>query len=292
VTGTATSRVAEPAPAEGAERGRVELLRLPLVGHEAVARETWLLWFEAPALASAIRPGEFLMAGVHPTTARAFLKRPFSVCDAVDGRIALLLRTYGPGTAEMARRRIGDEFELLGPLGRGFRTEGVARRAVMVAGGVGLAPFYLLARRLKRLPHPPETLLVYGERERSALARGVEAFPFFDRVILCTDDGSAGEHGNVVESFRRLAGDGELAGARLCACGPRRMLEALEVERERFETPAEYSLEERMGCGFGICQGCAVPANPAASERAYHLLCKTGPVMNPELLLWPHQTLP
>jgi dihydroorotate dehydrogenase electron transfer subunit len=271
---------------------RVRLLRAPLAGREEVGERTWVLWFEAPEIAAAVQPGEFLMLGFHPPTALAFLKRPFSVCDAVEGRISLLVRAYGPGTALMAQARIGDEFELLGLFGRGFRLEDPAPRVVMVAGGVGLAPFYLLARRLKALPRPPQTLLVYGERTGAALTRELERFPHFDRVLLYTDDGSAGETGNVVDGLRRLAAAGELAGVRLCGCGPRRMLEALEVERERLEIPGEYSLEERMGCGFGICQGCAVPANPARSKRSYHLLCKAGPVMNPELLLWPHQTLP
>ena len=276
--------------AAGARRVRSE--RVPLVGREEVGAQTWMLWFEIPELAASIQPGEFLMIGVHPPTALAFLKRPFSVCDAVDGRISFMVRTYGQGTAQMARLSIGDEFELLGPFGRGFRLEPEGARVVMIAGGVGLAPFYLLARKLKALPRPPETVLVYGERTSAALTRSISSFPFFDRVVLHTDDGSAGEPGSVLEGFRRLAEAGELAGARLYACGPRRMLEALEVEREPLEIPAEYSLEERMGCGFGICQGCAVPANPAFSEHAYHLLCKMGPVMNPELLLWPHQTLP
>ena len=286
----ARSTPSRPAQAPAPAARRVELVRAPLVGREEVALDTWILHFELPELARSIQPGEFLMVGLRP--ASAFLKRPFSVCDAADGRILLLLRVYGEGTAEMARRRIGDEFDLVGPLGRGFTLAAPSRRAVMVAGGIGLAPFYLLARRLKELPEPPETVLVYGERTRAALTRGVEAFPRFDRLVTFTDDGSSGCHGNVVEGFRRLAAAGDLAGARLYACGPRPMLEALEVERERLGVPGEYSLEERMGCGFGICQGCAVPAHPAFSERAYHLLCKEGPVMNPELLLWPHQSLP
>lgn len=278
--------------APAAARPRVQLLRVPLVGREPVGRETWFLHFELPELAEAIEPGQFLMVAVHPPTSRAFLKRPFSVGDAAHGRLSLLLRVYGEGTADMASRRIGDEFELLGPFGRGFGLEVSARQVIMVAGGIGLAPFYLLARRLKELSEPPETVLVYGERTHAFLTCGVERFPHFDRVVTYTDDGSAGLRGNVVEGFRRLAAEGAPAGARLCACGPRAMLEALEVERERLGMPGEYSLEERMGCGFGICQGCAVPANPALFEHAYHLLCKAGPVMNPEFMLWPHQNLP
>jgi dihydroorotate dehydrogenase electron transfer subunit len=280
------------APSTPGTSRRIRLERAALTGREEVGAQTWILWFEMPELAESILPGEFLMIGVHPPTAIAFLKRPFSICDVVDGRVSFMVRAYGPGTALMAGLSLGDEFELLGPLGRGFRPEPSERRVVMVAGGVGLAPFYLLARRLKGLPRPPETVLVYGERTRTALTRGVTDLPFFDRVLLYTDDGSAGEAGSVLKGFVRLVEAGELDGARLYACGPRRMLEALEVEREPREIAAEYSLEERMGCGFGICQGCAVPANPAFSERAYHLLCKLGPVMNPELLLWPHQTLP
>lgn len=275
-------------------RAAVSLVHAPLAGREEVGRDTWILSFEVPELARSIRPGEFLMVGVGPSSARAFLKRPFSVADAHEGRIALLFRVYGEGTAEMASRRIGDDFELLGPFGHGFDLTAAARarRVVMVAGGIGLAPFYLLARRLRGFPDPPETLLVYGERARAAVTRGLAAFPYFTGLEIWTDDGTRGSRGNVVQAFRRLAEAGDLEGGRLCACGPRPMLEALEVERERLGVPGEYSLEERMGCGFGVCQGCALPANPAMTERAYVLLCKAGPVMNPELLLWPHQSLP
>lgn len=280
----------ETVPPAAAE-APVELAIAPLVGREEVGHQTWLLHFELPQLARSIQPGRFLMVGVHPPSARAFLKRPFSVCDAVENQISLLLRVYGEGTAEMARRRVGDEFELLGPFGKGFRLASPAARVVMVAGGIGLAPFYILARRLKQLPLPPETVLVYGERTATSLTRGVEEFVHFDRVVTYTDDGSAGRRGNVVEGFRHLAQQDGLAGARLCACGPGPMLEALELERRRLGMPGEYSLEERMGCGFGICQGCAVRAAPASGERAYHLLCKAGPVMDPDLLLWRHQAV-
>ena len=271
---------------------RIELLRVPLVGRDAVGRASCLLHFDVPELAARIRAGQFLMVGLHPPVATSFLKRPFSVADASRGRLTLLLRAFGVGTAEMARRSIGDEFELLGPFGTGFTLEGPARRVVMVAGGIGLAPFYILARQLKALARPPETWLVYGERTRDALTAGVEEFPHFDRVWLYTEEESAERRGNAVDGFRELAAAGELAAARLCACGPHAMLEALEVERERLAIPAEYSMEERMGCGFGICQGCVVAANPACSGRAYHLLCKAGPVMDPRRVLWPHQALP
>jgi dihydroorotate dehydrogenase electron transfer subunit len=278
---------------EAAAAGPIRLDRPPLAGREPVGRATWLLHFEAPALAAGIEPGQFLMVGVHPPTACAYLKRPFSVADVQGGRLTLLLRAYGRGTLEMAERRIGDRFELLGPFGTAFRLASPARRAVLVAGGIGLAPFYLLARRLKSLPHPPETVLVYGERTTAAVTRGVESFPFFDRVEIVTEDGSGEGSGNVVDAFRRLAREGLLAGARLCACGPRAMLEALEVERERLGVPAEYSLEERMACGYGICQGCAVPASRARrAGGAYRLLCLDGPVMDPAALAWPHQALP
>jgi dihydroorotate dehydrogenase electron transfer subunit len=270
----------------------MRLDRLPLAGREPVGRSTWLLHFEAPGLAAGIEPGQFLMVSVHPPTACAYLKRPFSVADVEGARLTLLLREYGRGTTEMAERRIGDEFELLGPFGTAFRLSSPAPRAVLVAGGIGLAPFYLLARRLKALPDPPQVVLVYGERTRAALTRGVESFPFFDRVETVTEDDSGESAGNAVEAFRRLARDGLMAGARLCACGPRAMLEALEVERERLGVPAEYSLEERMACGFGICQGCAIPAARARGDGAYRLLCLDGAVMDPAALAWPHQALP
>ncbi len=270
--------------------GGVSLTHAALAGRERVGLDSWFLHFDVPELASRILPGQFLMVGMRPPA--TFLKRPFSVADAADGRITLLLRSYGEGTLEMSRRRIGDPFELLGPFGRGFRLDAPAARAVMIAGGIGLAPFYILARRLKELPTPPQVWLVYGERSREAVTAGVERVLHFDRVLTYTEDGSAGERGNAVDGFRRLAAAGELTGARLYACGPHRMLEALEVERERLGTPAEYSMEERMGCGFGICQGCAVPANPAHSAQAYHLLCKAGPVMDPTRVLWSHPALP
>lgn len=177
---------------------------------------------------------------------------------------------------------VGTPLRVVGPLGRPFARP---PRAVhrMVAGGIGLAPFYYLARRL-RMERPESRIeLFYGERTAAAhVPFGVDAARLFDRIERFTDDGTRGLRGTVVDGLREALDDRDVAWY---GCGPHPMLRALAAALEgRGIGGAQFSLEERMACGFGVCQACVVPIREPPPR--YRLLCVDGPVMDPREVAW------
>lgn len=254
---------------------------LPLAGIREVAAETFWLRFPRPA-GAACDPGQFFMISPALPSGVVFLGRPFSIGDVRDGEWRFLLRVLGRGTAWLRGLPEGTPLRLVGPLGRSFRPtdRGLHR---MVAGGIGLAPFFYLARRLRQERPGDRIELWYGERTAAAHAElDADEAALFDRIERCTDDGTRGDRGDVVGAVAERLGEGDAAWY---ACGPHPMLRALAA---RLETggvsDAQFSLEERMACGFGVCQACVVPS--LRRPPTYRLLCLDGPVMDPLEVAW------
>ncbi len=274
---------------------------LPLEGIDDVAEATSWLRFPAPdgpAGGPALEPGHFFMLSPAVATSAVFLGRPFSIGDARDGAWHFLLRVAGRGTRWLRSLDPGTPVRVVGPLGRPFVRP---RRAVhrFVAGGVGLAPFFHLARTLRAEQPGARVELLYGERSAPshvAFRDGEEAL--FDSVERFTDDASLGTPGTVVDGAARLlegggAGrasmetshDGGEGGVAWYGCGPHPMLRAFAALLEaRGVEGAQISMEERMGCGFGVCQACVV-TNRRRPPR-YRLLCVDGPVVDPAEVAW------
>jgi dihydroorotate dehydrogenase electron transfer subunit len=259
---------------------------LPLVEVEDVAAGTYWLRFEVPAGLDC-EPGHFFMlsapsAGGAATFGAPFLGRPLSIGDVAGGRLHFLVRALGKATAWFRRLPPGTPLRLVGPLGRPFA---LSDRPIhrMVAGGIGLAPFFYLARRLRAARPGAQIELLYGERTADAHAPLEESGrDLFDVVARCTDDGSLGDQGTVVGLLDGRFEDGDAAWY---ACGPHPMLRALAARLEsRGIEGAQFSLEERMACGFGVCQACIVPRRD--SPPAYRLLCMEGPVVDPREVAW------
>lgn len=253
---------------------------LPLTGVREVAAETFWLRFPKPA-GAACEPGQFFMISPARPSGVVFLGRPFSIGDVREGEWRFLLRVLGRGTAWLRGLPEGAPLRLVGPLGRPFRTTDRSLHR-MVAGGIGLAPFFYLARRLRQERPGDRIELWYGERTAAAhVELDPDEIGLFDRVERCTDDGSRGERSDVVRTATRLIGE----EAAWYACGPQPMLRALA---SRLETGgvegAQFSLEERMACGFGVCQACVVPNR--LRPPAYRLLCLDGPVLDPLEVAW------
>ena len=248
----------------------------PVVRNREVAEATWWLEVDAPEIAAASRPGQFLMIGFGvENTGAPFIPRPFSVgWRSPEGVIGLLVRAFGAGTRRLGALDPGDDVLLLGPLGSAFRPE-PGRPSLCVAGGVGLAPFLFLAPEFRDRGH--EVRLLYGERT------GARVFdPDLIReltrgdVEVWTEDGEAGSRGLVVEGID-LSDDPILMG-----CGPTPMLQALARTAFEEEIPLQVSVEEHMGCGIGTCQGCVVPAAGGGWMKA----CTRGPVFEARELQW------
>ena len=225
----------------------------PLVERRQVAKDMWVLGFAAPDIAAAVKAGQFVNIRLQPGS---LLRRPFSVYRAVGDRIEVVLKTVGVGTAQMLAMRKGDVASCLGPLGRAFDLSGSARTVTLVSGGLGVAPMPLAARDARAAGM--RVTWVHGARTADELCTETGG----DEVILATDDGSAGFAGTVVAA----APDAEL----VLACGPNRMLAAIAQRWPH----AQVAVETYMGCGTGVCLGCAVPLMSGGYDRA----CTEGPV--------------
>lgn len=221
-------------------------------------------------------PGQFFMLR---TAARwpVLLPRPFSLYDrAPDGDWgSFLVKAIGAGTQALCSLRPGEEVVLTGPLGRPFPSEIVD--PVCVAGGVGLAPFLLLARQARA--NGRSLRLLFGGRNREALA-GLEDFTDLARVWTSTDDGSHGFHGMVTALLLDLLARGDVeAGATVFCCGPDPMMHAVADLCARRGMRCFLSLETYMACGYGVCNGCTVEVQ---GERfhgwPYSKTCIEGPV--------------
>jgi NAD(P)H-flavin reductase len=196
---------------------------------------------------------------------RPFLPRAFSVARFADGEAHFLLEDVGPGTQRLTEMEPGDALWALGPLGRGFDAPTDGRRALLVGGGVGIAPLAILQ---DTLAERATALLGFRDRARA------EGAALLSGARVATDDGSVGHHGLVTE----LLAD-ELARDPLAvvyACGPAPMLESVRALCERTSVPAQLALEAGMACGFGACFGCVVPRRGGGYLR----VCVDGPVID------------
>jgi dihydroorotate dehydrogenase electron transfer subunit len=231
-------------------------------------------WMElsAPDLATIALPGQFLMLrcseGVDPLT-----PRPFSIADVVDDRIALAYVVVGKGTSLMREMAPGRVVPLLGPLGRPFAYRTPAPRHVMIAGGIGSAPFPFLARALREVAPAAERILLLGGRTREHLY-GLDLFrELCTEVRTATDDGSDGHHGLVTDLLDSYLED---PANRLYACGPTPMFRTIDRLLDGRQNPCEISVEPIMACGFGACYGCVVPVRKG-DDYIYVKSCENGP---------------
>jgi dihydroorotate dehydrogenase electron transfer subunit len=234
-----------------------------------VAPDIFILSFHSPELSASVAAGQFVNILVR-TGIEPLLRRPFSVCRVEGEDCEILFHRVGKGTALLAETKIGDEVDLIGPLGKGFHLDDPAYdTAVLVGGGLGVAPLPIATTLLQRAGKKIVTLI--GARS-SALV--VDAHLTNTRVA--TDDGSRGFHGTVVDLAKNLLDEASLQRPRFFACGPTPMLRALSTLLQSRDVECEVSLEGQMACGIGICQGC--PVEMRGQERKYALMCKDGPV--------------
>jgi dihydroorotate dehydrogenase electron transfer subunit len=248
---------------------------------EEVTPGTWLLRLRSPRIAAAGKAGQFVhiqcSAGSDP-----LLRRPFSFCDIdrAAGTYDILFNVVGQGTAILAAAEAGQAFDVLGPLGHAF-TLPPSGRILMIAGGLGAAPFPLLARDARaaglKLRWLNGAYTAHQLLPLALLPEGVEAFQ-------CTDDGTAGEPGLVTALSERLLDQVNAVHA----CGPTPMLVALSRQWTRLAAGGrrlprfEVSLEAPMGCALGTCLGCVVPA----ASGGYDRVCVEGAVFDWEALDW------
>ncbi len=244
---------------------------------------------------------------------RPLLRRPYSPADAwrePDGawRISLIVRVVGPGTASLARRKVGDRLEVIGPIGNRFDIPAACRRLLLVAGGTGVAPMIFLARHLRRTrgADAPRMLAFFGAAARRVLcvdidetqdpacietpAECIRQFAEADvPALLSTDDGSIGLQGFVTDLTDAWIDhhQPEPAETLLCVVGPEPMMAAAVAMAAKWNLPVQVSLERKMGCGLGTCQSCVVPILTGDGDAwEYKLTCKDGPIFDGKQVVW------
>ncbi|HKH14629.1 MAG TPA: dihydroorotate dehydrogenase electron transfer subunit [Solirubrobacterales bacterium] len=231
------------------------------------------------------RAGQFYMLsaadGWGQRTGRPYLPRAFSVAEATASegglRLDFLVEDVGPGTERLAGLRSGEGLWVTGPLGRPFSHPselgpGIAG-AILVGGGIGLAPLAILRRQLAERSVPLRTLLGFRDREHSG---GVDELFACCEVRLASEDGHVGHRGYVTDLLAVLLEGDDARSAAVYACGPPAMLEAVRALCVERGVVAELAMEAPMACGFGACFGCAVPL----ADGGYMRLCTDGPVVS------------
>ena len=228
-----------------------------------VARGMCVISLRSPQIASLARAGQFVNLGLPGF----LLRRPFSVYRADGADIEVLLKPVGRGTELLASLGPGAQSQLsvLGPLGRGFEIGAGDGPVVLLSGGLGVAPMPLAAREARAAGR--EVVWVHGARTADELCGEWEG----DSVVWATDDGSRGVHGTALSAVPADAG-------LVLACGPNRMLAAVATRYP----DAQVAIETYMGCGTGVCLGCAVPLTAGGYDRA----CREGPVYRAGAVDW------
>lgn len=235
--------------------------------NDPVARDTFRLMLCADR-SVIVRSGQF----VDIALPGFYLRRPISVSDVLPDGLVLYYKVVGEGTRLMAGMQPGERLELLLPLGHGFSPEKCRKDALLVGGGLGAAPLYLLAKELLALGKGVTAVLGFNRADEICLADEFRALGV--GVHIATLDGSVGTRGFVTDAIAAA----RPVFDRFYTCGPLLMMKAL---CQGLDAPGEASLEERMGCGAGFCYGCSVQT--AGGPRR---VCADGPVFDKEEILW------
>lgn len=264
-------------------------IHAPVVENVRLARSTFRIRLQCPALAAAIRPGQFLMLRL-PSRNDPLLGRPFALYDTVLDRddqptgIDIVYLVIGKLTGLLSSLRTGDALSVWGPLGNGFRDLSRLDSVALVAGGIGQTPFLAYTRELLGARgyggRPPrrqvESVRLYYGVRTADLAAGVEDFRQSGaEVHLASDDGSLGHHGFVTDLVATHPHPQQIVG-----CGPEPMMHALAKLAASWNVPCDLSLETPMACGLGICFSCVTKVRLADGGWDYKRVCIDGPVFD------------
>ena len=232
----------------------------------------FLLEVQSPSIAKAAAPGQFVhIRCAEQEAADPLLRRPISIhtFNSKEGTVTLYYLVVGRGTSWLSKQKPGERLSVMGPLGKGFDCEACGEQAVLVGGGMGIAPLLSLAERLHAMGRKVQVVLGAGTNQ--GLVRA-QAFVPFAEVHLCTEDGSCGTMGLVTERLKAFFVAGKTT---VYTCGPEAMMKAVCQTAKSAEVPCQVSLEATMACGVGACLGCTCVVD---AKGGYPKVCKDGPV--------------
>lgn len=236
-----------------------------VISNEKIAKNTYKMLLSGNTEDG--RPGQFVNIKIDGF----FLRRPISVCDIEENTLTLIYKTVGAGTDKLSKTEKGEKLNILAFLGNGYDLSKSGEAPLLIGGGVGVPPLFLLAKKLVKEGKKPTAILGFNSADEIFLKDEFEALGV--KTFIATADGSVGTRGFVTDVMKNTDGY-----TYFYTCGPEPMLRAVYNESK---TDGEFSFEERMGCGFGACVGCT-----CKTKYGNKRICRDGPVLSKEEIIW------
>ncbi len=244
--------------------------KFKVIANKRLCPRFFCLSLDAKSILKSIKPGQFVHIKVNEGL-EPFFRRPFSVYRA-QKTLDVFFEPVGPGTKILSQKKPGDVLDVLGPLGNSFSLPPKGtKQVVMIAGGIGVAPFLLLTDQLKS--RGLELILLFGARTKEHTFPMTEFKKNGVKVYVSTDDGSVGVKGRVSELFDKIKLDSKTT--QLYTCGPHPMMHAVQRFAKEHDLRCEASCEEVMACALGACLGCSIK-----TTKGYKTVCYDGPVFD------------
>lgn len=248
--------------------------RAKIIFNKKIALHHHVLAFRTPKGAKKVNPGQFFNVKVGGSY-DPLLRRPFGAHKIAGSKIEILYKVVGKATKILSERKPDEMLDVLGPLGNGFDIKSLlssgSSSVALIAGGHGVAPLYALAKNLKTFGLKISVFI--GASSKKYVVCDGDFKKLGLKVHVATEDGSKGHKGLVTDLLK--------SGCSICACGPKPMLKAVAKLSGKYKTYCQVSMEEYLGCGTGICMGCAIK-----TCSGNKLVCKDGPVFNAKEIIW------
>lgn len=264
-------------------------IKVKILSRKEVAPNIYLMKLKAPEIAQDALPGQF----VHIKCSKdnyPLLRRPLSIhrIDKEKGEIFILFQVVGEGTKLLAQKVIGDDLDILGPIGNGFNIYPKSKKIMIIGGGIGVAP--LLALCEESIRQGKEVRVLIGALKKELVIDEESIRSLGAKVDIATDDRSYKYKGLVTDLLERTIKEGWLAD-QIFACGPKPMLKKINEIALKANIDCQVSLEERMGCGIGACLGCVCKIKTKDKKEdkvkyEYKRVCVDGPIFEGSEVIW------
>jgi len=253
-------------------------VKADVLSKEEVIPGVFNLTIISPEISRNARPGQFVQVLCGGPNDNFILRRPFSIHKVVPGRaFDILFQVKGKGTEALSKVKVHDTLDVIGPLGNSFKYSEEIKSALLIGGGIGVAPLIFLAEELYDLR--VKIFSMVGSKDRAGLLRYIDFKRMSKKTYAATEDESFGHHGTVVDLLNRTIH--QIRPQVIYACGPENMLKKISETADEFGVDCQVSVETKMACGFGVCLGCT-----CQTRKGNKLTCKDGPVFNAKDLIW------
>lgn len=236
-----------------------------IVRQEELADNVYSMWIKTKDIAKNAKPGQFI--SIYTNDKSHLLPRPISICEISGDMLRVVYRVVGEGTTQFSEMKAEGKLNVMGPLGNGYTLRD--KKAILIAGGIGIPPMLELAKQLDC-----DKTIVLGYRNKDIFL--VDDFKKYGKVVIATEDGSIGTKGNVMDAIKENGITGEV----IYSCGPKPMLRAIKEWGLSNDIETQISLEEKMACGIGACLACVCKTKEKDEHSQVNnkRVCKDGPV--------------